>query len=241
VGEFKLVNTTEGIMMKRGKKFVAAQKLVDENKLYTIEEAAALVKKTSTVKFDATIDASFRLNVDTTQADQQIRGTLVLPHGNGKTKKVLAITTKVDAAKSAGAEFVGGKELLEKINRENWFDFDVIVATPDMMGEIGKYGKVLGPKGLMPNPKTGTVAVDIAKAILEIKAGKVEYRLDKEANVHVSIARVSFDGTKIADNLKALTDVLVKARPASIKGAFFKSAVIHTTMGPAIKITFDGR
>ena len=227
--------------MKRGKKFVAAQKLVDENKFYTIEEAASLVKKTSTVKFDATIDASFRLNVDTTQADQQIRGTLVLPHGNGKTKTVLALTTKVDAAKSAGAEFVGGKELLEKINRENWFDFDVIVATPDMMGEIGKYGKVLGPKGLMPNPKTGTVAVDIAKAIQEIKAGKVEYRLDKEANVHVSIARVSFDDTKIVDNLKALTDVLVKARPASIKGAFFKSAVIHTTMGPAIKITFDGR
>jgi large subunit ribosomal protein L1 len=227
--------------MKRGKKFVAVQKLVDENKLYSIEEAAALIKKTSTVKFDATIDASFRLNVDTTQADQQIRGTLVLPHGNGKTKKVLALTTKVDLAKSAGAEFVGGKELLEKIARENWFAFDVIVATPDMMGEIGKYGKVLGPKGLMPNPKTGTVAVDIAKAILEIKAGKVEYRLDKEANVHVSIARVSFEPTKIAENLKALTDVLVKARPASIKGSFFKSAVIHTTMGPAIKITFEGR
>jgi large subunit ribosomal protein L1 len=227
--------------MKRGKKFVAVQKLVDENKLYSIEEAAALIKKTSTVKFDATIDASFRLNVDTTQADQQIRGTLVLPHGNGKTKKVLALTTKVDLAKSAGAEFVGGKELLEKIARENWFAFDVIVATPDMMGEIGKYGKVLGPKGLMPNPKTGTVAVDITKAILEIKAGKVEYRLDKEANVHVSIARVSFEPTKIAENLKALTDVLVKARPASIKGSFFKSAVIHTTMGPAIKITFEGR
>ncbi len=227
--------------MKRGKKFVAVQKLVDENKLYSIEEAASLIKKTSTVKFDATIDASFRLNVDTTQADQQIRGTLVLPHGNGKTKKVLALTTKVDLAKSAGAEFVGGKELLEKIARENWFAFDVIVATPDMMGEIGKYGKVLGPKGLMPNPKTGTVAVDIAKAILEIKAGKVEYRLDKEANVHVSIARVSFEPTKIAENLKALTDVLVKARPASIKGSFFKSAVIHTTMGPAIKITFEGR
>lgn len=227
--------------MKRGKKFVAAQKLVDENKLYTIEEASALIKKTSTVKFDATIDASFRLNVDTTQADQQIRGTLVLPHGNGKTKKVLALTTKVDIAKAAGAEFVGGKELLEKISRENWFAFDVIVATPDMMGEIGKYGKVLGPKGLMPNPKTGTVAVDIAKAIQEIKAGKVEYRLDKEANVHVSIARVSFEPTKIAENLKALTDVLAKARPASIKGAFFKSAVIHTTMGPAIKITFEGR
>jgi large subunit ribosomal protein L1 len=227
--------------MKRGKKFVAVQKLVDENKLYSIEEASALIKKTSTVKFDATIDASFRLNVDTTQADQQIRGTLVLPHGNGKTKKVLALTTKVDLAKSAGAEFVGGKELLEKIARENWFAFDVIVATPDMMGEIGKYGKVLGPKGLMPNPKTGTVAVDIAKAILEIKAGKVEYRLDKEANVHVSIARVSFEPTKIAENLKALTDVLVKARPASIKGSFFKSAVIHTTMGPGIKITFEGR
>ncbi len=238
-----LVNTTERkVFMKRGKKYEAALKLVDINKLYNITEAAALVKKTSTVKFDATVDVSYRLNVDTTQADQQIRGTLVLPHGNGKTKIVLAVTmNKTADAKAAGAEFVGGKELLEKIQRENWFDFDVIVATPEMMGEIGKLGKVLGPKGLMPNPKTGTVAVDIAKAIKDIKAGKVEYRLDKEANVAVSIGRVSFTETQLAENLQALTEVIVKARPASVKGNFFKSAAIHTTMGPAIKITFDGR
>jgi large subunit ribosomal protein L1 len=228
--------------MKRGKKYEAALKLVDINKLYTITEATTLVKKTSTVKFDATIDVSYRLNVDTTQADQQIRGTIVLPHGNGKTKKVLAVTmNKTADAKAAGADFVGGKELLEKINKENWFDFDVIVATPEMMGEIGKLGKVLGPKGLMPNPKTGTVAVDIGKAIKEIKAGKVEYRLDKEANVAVSIGRVSFSETQLSENLQALTDAIVRARPSSVKGNFFKSAVVHTTMGPAIKFTFDGR
>jgi large subunit ribosomal protein L1 len=228
--------------MKRGKKYVEAAKLIDPNKLYTIAEAVELVKKTSTVKFDATVDVSYRLNVDTTKQDQQIRGTIVLPHGNGKTKKILAVTnSKLADAQAAGADFAGGKDLLEKIQRENWFDFDVIVATPDMMGEIGKLGKVLGPKGLMPNPKTGTVALDIAKAIKDIKAGKVEYRLDKEANVAVSIGRVSFSADKLADNLQLLTDTLVKARPSSVKGAFFKSAAIHTTMGPAIKFTFDGR
>jgi len=228
--------------MKRGKKYEAALKLIDINKLYTIQEASALVKKTSTVKFDATVDVSYRLNVDTTQADQQIRGTIVLPHGNGKTKKVLAVTmSKTAEAKTAGADFVGGKELLEKINKENWFDFDVIVATPEMMGEIGKLGKVLGPKGLMPNPKTGTVAVDIGKAIKDIKAGKVEFRLDKEANVAVSIGRVSFSETQLAENLQALTDAIVKSRPASVKGNFFKAAAIHTTMGPGIKFTFEGR
>ncbi len=238
-----LVITTErNNDMKRGKKYEAALKLIDINKLYTIVEATTLVKKTSTVKFDATIDVSYRLNVDTTQADQQIRGTIVLPHGNGKTKKVLAVTSNKTAdAKAAGADFVGGKELLEKINKENWFDFDVIVATPEMMGEIGKLGKVLGPKGLMPNPKTGTVAVDIGKAIKDIKAGKVEYRLDKEANVAVSIGRVSFTESQLSENLQALTDAIVRARPSSVKGNFFKSAVIHTTMGPAIKFTFDGR
>ena len=228
--------------MKRGKKYEAALKLVDINKLYTIQEASALVKKTSTVKFDATVDVSYRLNVDTTQADQQIRGTIVLPHGNGKTKKVLAVTlSKTAEAKAAGADFVGGKELLEKINKENWFDFDVIVATPEMMGEIGKLGKVLGPKGLMPNPKTGTVSVDIGKAIKDIKAGKVEFRLDKEANVAVSIGRVSFSEQQLAENLQALTEAIVKSRPASVKGNFFKAASIHTTMGPGIKFTFEGR
>jgi large subunit ribosomal protein L1 len=227
--------------MKVGKKYAEVLKLVDADKLYTIEEASELIKKTSTVKFDSTIDVSFRLNVDPKLADQQIRGTLILPFGNGKTKKVLAITNKVEDAKNAGADFVGGKELLEKISKENWFDFDIIVATPDMMGELGKMGRVLGPKGLMPNPKTGTVSMDIAKAIKEIKAGKVEYRVDKDGNVHVSIARVSFETSKIAANLQAICDQIVKIRPSTVKGTYIKNVVIHTVMGPAIKITFAGR
>lgn len=227
--------------MKVGKKYKAAQELIEKDKLYTVAEASELIKKTSTVKFDATIDVSFRLNVDPTQAEQQIRGTLILPNGNGKTKKVLAITTKVDEAKEAGADFVGGKELLEKIQKENWFGFDIIVATPEMMGELGKMGRLLGPKGLMPNPKTGTVAVDIAKAIHEIKAGKVEYRVDKDGNIGLTIARVSFPAEKIAENLQLVVNTIVKVRPSTVKGAYIKSAAIHTTMGPAIKITFDGR
>ena len=227
--------------MKRGKKYQEAAKKVDAAKVYTIEEAAKLVKETSTVKFDATVDASFNLNVDPKAADQQVRGTLVLPHGNGKTKKVLAITDKVEEAKAAGADFIGGKEMIEKILKENWFEFDVIVATPNMMGEIGKAARTLGPKGLMPNPKTGTVSMDIAKAIKDIKAGKVEYRVDKEANMHVSIARVSFDDKKIAENLKALCEAIIKARPATVKGTYIKNAVLHTTMGPAIHFTFEGR
>lgn len=227
--------------MKKGKKYQNVAKLVDAAKQYTIEEAAELVKQTAITKFDSTIDVSFRLNVDPKQADQQIRGTVILPHGNGKSKKVLAITHKVDEAKAAGADFVGGKELLEKIAKENWFDYDVIVATPDMMGELGKMGKILGPKGLMPNPKTGTVSMDIAKAIQEIKAGKVEYRVDKEANLHVSIARASFDTSKIIDNLRVICETIVKVRPAAVKGNYIKTAVIHTTMGPAINLTFTGR
>ena len=227
--------------MKRGKKYQAAAKLVDSAKIYSLEEAVKLVKETSTVKFDATIEASFHLNVDPKSADQQVRGTLVLPHGNGKTKKVLAITDKVADATEAGADFVGGKEMIEKILKENWFEFDVIVATPNMMGEIGKAARTLGPKGLMPNPKTGTVSPDIKKAISEIKAGKVEYRCDKEANMHISVARVSFDDSKIVDNLKALTEAIIKARPAAVKGTYVKNAVLHTTMGPAIHFTFDGR
>jgi large subunit ribosomal protein L1 len=179
--------------------------------------------------------------VNTKAADQQVRGTLVLPHGNGKTKRVLAITDKVEEAKAAGADFAGGKELLEKIQSQNWFDFDIIVATPNMMGELGKMGRVLGPKGLMPNPKTGTVSPDIGKAITEIKAGKVEYRCDKEGNMHISVARVSFDVKKIIDNLNAVCETIVRVRPSSVKGFFIKNAVIHTTMGPAIKITFPGR
>ena len=227
-------------MKVRGKKYQAALKLIDTEKVYSLEEAVKLIKTTSTVKFDATIDVSFRLNVDPRQADQQVRGTLVLPHGNGKTKKVLAITNNVEAATSAGADIVGGKEIVEKIKSQNWFDYDVIVATPDMMGEIGKIARILGPKGLMPNPKAGTVSPDIAKAIKDIKAGKVEYRVDKQANMHISVARVSFDDVKVVENITALTEALIKAKPAAVKGAFFKNAVIHTTMGPGIKFTFAG-
>lgn len=226
--------------MKRSKKYRAALELIEKGKKYSLREACELVKKTSTVKFDATIDVSFNLNVDPKQADQQVRGTVILPHGNGKTKRVLAITDKSEEAKAAGADFVGGKEILEKIQKENWFDYDVIVATPNMMGEIGKLGRVLGPKGLMPNPKTGTVSPDIAKAIHEIKAGKVEYRVDKEANMHVSVARVSFDTDKIVENLRTLIDAIVRARPAAVKGTYIKNAVIHTTMGPAVAIEIDG-
>ena len=228
-------------MKKKGKKYQAVIAKVDTTKLYTVEEACALVKETSTVKFDATVDVSFRFNVDPKYADQQLRGTLVLPHGNGKTKKILAITHKEEAAKQAGADFVGGKELLQKIQTENWFDFDIIVATPDMMGELGKMGRILGPKGLMPNPKTGTVTMNIGQAITEIKKGKIEYRVDKEGNIGLSFGKVSFDANKLVDNLNAVVEALLKARPASVKGQYVKSAAIHTTMGPAIKFTFNGR
>ena len=227
--------------MKRGKKYNNVAKLVDAKKQYSLKEASALVKKTSTTKFDSTIDLSIHLNVDTKQADQMIRGTIVLPHGNGKSKKVLALTSKVDEAKAAGADFVGGKEMIEKIKTENWFDYDVIVATPDMMGEIGKIGKILGPKGLMPNPKSGTVSPDIKKAIAEIKAGKVEYRVDKDGNINLTVARVSFDEKKIEANLASLCEAIVKAKPLTVKGKYFTNAAIHTTMGPSIHITFDGR
>jgi len=226
--------------MKRCKNYKAAAEKFDAEKLYTIEEACKLVKETSTVKFDATVDASFNLNVDPKQADQAIRGTLILPNGNGKTKTVLAITDKVEDAKAAGADFAGGVEMIEKISG-GWFGFDVIVATPNMMGAIGKVARVLGPKGLMPNPKTGTVSPDIAKAVKEIKAGKVEYRVDKEGNMHVSIAKVSFDADKIAENLTALTEAIVKAKPAAVKGNYCLKSVVHTTMGPAIQFTFNGR
>jgi len=226
--------------MKYSKKYQKVAELVDSSKVYSIKEACELVKKTSTVKFDATVDVSFHMNVDTTKADQQVRGTLILPNGNGKTKKICAITTRVEEAKAAGADFAGGKDLLEKIQKENWFDFDIIVATPEMMGELGKMGRVLGPKGLMPNPKTGTVTTDIAKAIKEIKLGKVEYRLDKDANMHLTIGRVSFETKALEENLEALTSTLMKVRPAAVKGQFIKTAVVHTTMGPSIHFTFEG-
>jgi len=227
-------------MKKLGKNYKKVAELVEKGKLYSIEEACELVKKTSTVKFDATVDVSFHFDVDPTQADQQVRGTLILPNGNGKSKKICAITSKVEDALAAGADFAGGKELIEKILKENWFEFDLIVATPDMMGELGKAARTLGPKGLMPNPKAGTVAPDISKAVKEFKLGKVQYRLDKDANMHLSIGRVSFESAKLAENLRTLTSTLVKVRPAAVKGSYIKTAVVHTTMGPSIKFVFDG-
>jgi len=229
-------------MKKNSKKYVAALKKYDAAKVYEISEAAKLIKETSVTKFDSTVDLGFRLNVDPTLADQLIRGTISLPHGNGKSKKILAVTmTKQDEAKAAGADYVGGKELLEKITAQNWFDFDVIVATPDMMGELGKMGRVLGPKGLMPNPKTGTVTMQIGQAVKEIKQGKITYRVDKDGNLAMSIGRVSFAAKDLEDNIAAVCDHLAKSRPATVKGTFIHSAVVHTTMGPAIKITFAGR
>ena len=225
-------------MAKYGKKYLEAAKLVDSTKSYNVSEAITLAQKTNTAKFDASIDVSYNLNIDTRYADQQIRGAIVLPNGTGKTKKVLAITDKVKEATEAGADFVGGKEMLDKIKNENWFEFDAIVATPNMMGELGKLGRVLGPKGLMPNPKTGTVNPDIAKAIKEIKAGKVEYRSDKQGNINVSIGRVSFEAAKLEENFKALKDAIIKAKPATVKGAFIKNVVVSSTMGPGVKVDF---
>lgn len=222
--------------MKQSKKYAASLALIEKGKAYSLTEAVALVKKTATTKFDGTIDISFNLNIDTKQADQQLRGTIVLPHSNGKTKKILAITNKTEEATAAGADYVGGKEMLQKIQSENWFDFDVIVATPDMMGELGRMGRILGPKGLMPNPKAGTVSPDIASAIKGIKAGKIEYRADKEGNMHLSVAKASFSDDVIVDNLKAVIDTVLRIRPASVKGVYIKNAVIHSVMGPSVKI-----
>ncbi len=228
-------------MKYRSKKYREVAQLVDKSKIYALDEACELVKKTSTTKFDATVGISIKLNVDMKKADQQVRGTLILPNGNGKTKRVLAITNKVEEATQAGADFVGGKEMIEKIQKENWFDYDIIVATPDMMGELGKMGRLLGPKGLMPNPKTGTVSVDIGKAISEIKAGKVEYRCDRDGNMHIAFAKVSFDTEKMVENLKSIISTILKVRPAAVKGTYVANAAIHTTMGPSIKIVFDGK
>ncbi len=227
--------------MKKGKKYVKAAALVERGKLYSLDEAAKLVKETSTTKFDATVDMSFHLNIDPKQADQQLRGTINLPHGNGKVVRVLAITHKVDEAKDAGADFVGGKEMLEKIQKENWFDYDVIVATPDMMGELGRLGRILGPKGLMPNPKTGTVTQDIAKAVSEIKAGKVQYRNDRDGNMHVSVGRVSFEDAKLVDNMRAVLDHILRIRPSAVKGTYVLTCVVHTTMGPSIPLLVSAK
>ena len=229
-------------MKKHSKKYEAALKKVDASKTYSLEEAVKLVKETSVTKFDSSIDVSFKLNVNPTLADQLIRGTFTLPHGNGKTKKVLVVTnTKLDDAKESGADFFGGIEMLEKIQRENWFGFDIIVATPDMMGELGKMGRVLGPKGLMPNPKTGTVTMDVKTAVSEIKKGKIAYRVDKDGNLAMSIAKVSFSDADLLDNLASICDHIAKSRPSTVKGAYILSAPVATTMGPAVAITFAGR
>ena len=226
-------------MAKCGKKYLEAAKLIDSTKSYSVAEALELAQKTNTTKFDASIDVSYNLNIDPRYADQQIRGAIVLPNGTGKSKVVLAITDKVKDATEAGADFVGGKEMLDKIKNENWFEFDAIVATPNMMGELGKLGRLLGPKGLMPNPKTGTVNPDIAKAVREIKAGKVEYRADKQGNINVSIGRVSFETAKLEENFKALKDALMKAKPSTVKGAYIKNVVVSSTMGPGVKVDFS--
>lgn len=227
-------------MAKHGKKYLAALAKVDRTKTYPVDEAIALAKELNFVKFDPTVEVSFRLNVDPRHADQQIRGAMVLPHGTGRTQKVLVITQgpKEKEALDAGADIVGGKEILDKI-KGGWFDFDIIVATPDMMGELGKLGKLLGPKGLMPNPKTGTVTVDVTKAINEIKKGKVVYRVDKEGNINVMIGKLSFTEEQLRENFKAIYDVILRARPAAVKGFYMKNVVLSTTMSPGIRVTVD--
>ena len=219
--------------MKRGKKYIEAAKQVERGNLYDKEEAVALVKKTATAKFDETIEAHIRTGCDGRHADQQIRGAVVLPHGTGKKVRILVFAKD---AKAAGADFVGGDELIPKIQNEGWLDFDVVVATPDMMGVVGRLGRVLGPKGLMPNPKAGTVTMDVTKAINEIKAGKIEYRLDKTNIIHVPIGKASFTEEQLADNFQTLIDAINKARPAAVKGQFLKSVTLTSTMGPGVKV-----
>lgn len=227
---------------KISKKFASAAAKVETGKLYSVEEAVKLVKELHFENFDASVDIAFRLNVNPTLADQLIRGTISLPNGTGKTKRVLVVTNgKQEEAKAAGADFVGGLEMLDKIKNENWFDYDVIVATPDMMGELGKMGRLLGPKGLMPNPKTGTVTMDVATAVNEIKRGKIAYRVDRNGNLCLGVGRVSFSDEKLAENVLAICDRIVKSRPTTVKGTYILSATLASTMGPAVKITFAGR
>ena len=227
-------------MAKKGKRYIEAKALIEKGKAYSIDEAIELVKKTSTVKFDATVDVAFKLGLDTRHADQQLRGALVLPNGTGKSKKVLVVAqgAKAEEAKAAGADVVGGKEILEEI-KKGWLDFEVMVATPDMMAELGKLGRILGPKGLMPNPKTGTVTMDVAKAVKEVKAGKVTYRTDKQGNVHVTIGKTSFESEKLVENYKAIYDVLAKAKPAAAKGVYMKNIAVSSTMGPSVKVSAE--
>ena len=226
-------------MAKRGKKYQESIKLVDREKHYSPKKAVALIKETAKAKFDETVEAHIKLGVDSRHADQQVRGAIVLPHGTGKEVKVLVFAKgeKAEEAKNAGADYVGEGELADKIQKENWFDFDVVVATPDMMGVVGKLGRVLGPKGLMPNPKSGTVTFDLGNAVKEIKAGKVEYRLDKSNIIHVPIGKVSFGEQEIYENYKALMDAVVKAKPAAAKGQYLRSVTVTSTMGPGIKVS----
>ncbi|MBQ8319913.1 MAG: 50S ribosomal protein L1 [Clostridia bacterium] len=224
--------------MKQGKKYLDSVKAFDLTKQYEATEAVSVILETAKAKFDETIEMHVRLGVDPRQADQQVRGVLVLPHGTGKTKKVLVIAkgAKADAAQAAGADYVGAEELIAKIQNENWFDFDVMITTPDMMGMVGRIGRVLGPKGLMPNPKSGTVTMDVEKAIKEVKAGKVEYRLDKTAIIHCPIGKKSFGQEKLVENYTALMDAIVKAKPAAAKGQYIKSVTLASTMGPGVKV-----
>ena len=224
--------------MKHGKKYLDSKKLIESSKLYDPAEAISLVKQTGKAKFDETVELSIRLGVDPRHADQQVRGTVVLPHGTGKKVRVLVFAKgdKAEEARAAGADYVGEAELADKIKNENWFDFDVAVATPDMMGVVGRIGRILGPKGLMPNPKSGTVTADVAKAIEEIKGGMVEYRVDKTAIAHVPIGKASFDEEKLVENLTALMEAVVKAKPSSAKGTYLKSLYLSTTMGPSVRL-----
>ena len=225
-------------MAKKSKKYVEALGKIDRNRLYDSKEALTLVSEIATAKFDETVEAHVKLGVDSRHADQQVRGAIVLPHGTGKTKKVLVFAKgeKAKEAEAAGADFVGAEDLVQKIQKENWFDFDVVVATPDMMGVVGRLGRVLGPKGLMPNPKSGTVTFDVTKAVEEIKAGKVEYRLDKNNIIHVAIGKVSCGGEKLAENFNVLMNAIIKAKPSAAKGQYLRSVTVTSTMGPGVKI-----
>ncbi len=226
--------------MKYGKKYSDSIKSYEKSRAYEASEAVNLVLSNAKAKFDETVELHVRLGIDPRQADQQVRGVLVLPHGTGKTKKVLVIAKgeRADAAQAAGADFVGAEEMIQKIQTENWFDFDVVITTPDMMGVVGRIGRILGPKGLMPNPKSGTVTMDVARAVQEVKAGKVEYRLDKTAIIHCPIGKKSFGGDKILENFNALMDAIVRAKPAAAKGQYIKSVVLASTMGPGVKVAY---
>lgn len=227
--------------MKKGKKYLEAAKKIDKQKAYTIEDAVKLVKETSVTSFDGSVELAMRLNLDTKKADQQLRGATVLPNGTGKTKRVLVIAkgAAAEAAKAAGADYVGDTDMIDKISKENWFEFDTMIATPDMMPMLGKIGRILGPKGLMPNPKTGTVTMDTKKAVEDVKKGRVEYRADSFGNIHVPVGKVSFTEEKLVENIKAFVTLIIKSKPSTVKGAYVKNIALTSTMGPGIKVSVD--